>query len=185
MKANLPQLQNKGDYHMNILKRLNSSIRYILIVSLIASANVGSQEMSEETMAGSSSEKNQKKYELRIVFEAKGDYHFDRDYYVKKHLEFAKKLLVGRVNLTRLEAQWDVKTLDRADVANLKGTADTLAPLILSLYLDSDKDLKDFQAFLVSPEARDVLDADVKNFTNLSPQWTIAEVEEFVWESDD
>lgn len=128
---------------------------------------------------------NQKKYELRIVFEANDDYHFDRDYYVKKHLEFAKGLLAGRVKITRIETQWDVKTLDRADVADLKGTARTIAPLILSIYLDSDNDLKDFQEFLVSPEARDVLDADVKNFTNIPPQWTIAEVEEFIWESAD
>lgn len=119
-------------------------------------------------------------YKLKIVFQARGGCRFDREYYVKQHLQLARRQLEGRVALTRLEAEWDVRDLNRSKVQDRGESADVLFPLILSLYLDTEADLEAFLAFLESPDAV-LLDRDVPNFTDLSPQWTIAEFECFDW----
>lgn len=120
-------------------------------------------------------------YKLKIVFDAQEGCRFDREYYVKKHLELAREQLAGRVGLRHLEAEWNVRPLDRTDVRNAGGSAEVLSPLILSLYLESEEDLDAFLEFLKSPGAAR-LDQDVANFTDLAPRWTIAELEHFDWD---
>lgn len=180
--------QNSDVTRRRFLRRSSEIVAGAAVLGSSAQSAAGEKTAATKAPTGAktapgSAKGDQKMYKLRIVFDATDSYRFDRDYYVKKHLELAKKLLVGRVNLTRLEAQWNVKDLNRADVADLTGSAGAIAPLILSLYLETDDALKDFLAFLDSPGALS-LDQDVANFTDLAPKWTIAEVEEFVWSSD-
>lgn len=117
-------------------------------------------------------------YKVKIVFHAREGYRFDRDYYVKNHLELIRTQLHGRVRLTRLEAEWNVRELNLADVEHLEGSTDVLAPLILSLYLETKEDLEALFAFSASPAALPLIQ-NIPNFTDLAPQWTIAELEAF------
>jgi len=109
-------------------------------------------------------------YKIRAVYPAQPDYRFDQDYYVRGHLPLAQRQLQGKVTVKAIDIEWDVKVL--------LGGEEITSPCAVSIYLETDQDLQDFQSWLQSPDAQPVV-ADQANYTNCECHWTIAKTDTF------
>jgi hypothetical protein len=106
-------------------------------------------------------------YAIRATYLPRDNMHFDRDYYVTKHISLAKKLLEGRIEYVDMYAELDSRDLMQSEVLR--------SPCVMNLLLETEEDVNKFKAFMDSEDVIP-LAQDAVNYTNCEAQWTIAEV---------
>ena len=113
-------------------------------------------------------------YRVSATYIAKTGTHFDKEYYLKHHVALAYKQTKGKVNIKRVEVEWDVEEIDWSDTSK-SNPENIISPCRFSMILETKKDLSDFFEFFKSPDVEPLRD-DVKRYTDCDLVWAVSEL---------
>lgn len=106
-------------------------------------------------------------FTIRATYIPRDDMYFDKEYYVSHHIPLAKKLLKDQVNYINMYAEFDSCVM--------MNETELRSPGIFVLTVESQSDVDDFNAFRRSDDVIPLRE-DIKNYTNCTPEWTVAEL---------
>ena len=106
-------------------------------------------------------------FTIRATYIPRDDMYFDKEYYVSHHIPLAKKLLKDQVNYINKHAEFDSCVM--------MNETEVCSPGIFVLTVESKSDVDDFNAFRRSDDVIPLRE-DIKNYTNCTPEWTVAEL---------
>ncbi len=106
-------------------------------------------------------------FTIRATYIPRDDMYFDKEYYVSHHIPLAKQLLKDQVNYINMYAEFDSCVM--------MNETELRSPGIFVLTVESQSDVDDFNAFRRSDDVIPLRE-DIKNYTNCTPEWTVAEL---------
>lgn len=113
-------------------------------------------------------------YRISAIYKAGTGTRFDKEYYLSHHVPLAFQQLNGRVNIRRVEVEWDLSEVDWSTQTK-PDEEKIISPCRFSVLVDTEEDLQDFFEFMRSP-ARDPVHGDVQNYTDCEMSWVVSEV---------
>jgi hypothetical protein len=113
-------------------------------------------------------------YKVSAVYKTGPDTYFDKDYYLKYHVDLAVKQSQGKLNIHKIEVEWDEEEIDWANTGK-PNPENIVASCRFSIFFETVEDLGDFYAFFKSPDV-EPLREDAKKYTNCDIVWYVSNI---------